>query len=157
MQLVRPLLTYASLGWFLFLSVTNITTLERLYRATSRTISGCLPSFPTSLLLSEASLPRLRVTLTHFALSSYERAFCFPTFFPISDLARLGVNQNSARLTRELFHLLTLPSTSLGRFVLLAFLTLVEPAFFTVESFFPLHAPTLSLTLTLFHFAIWCF
>ena len=33
----------------------------------------------------------LRVTLTHFTLSSYERALRFPTSFPISGLARLGV------------------------------------------------------------------
>ena len=39
---LRPLLTYASPGWFPFLSVTNITKLERLHRAASRAITGCL-------------------------------------------------------------------------------------------------------------------
>ena len=38
---LRPLLIYASPGWFPFLSVTNVTKLERLYRSASRTITGC--------------------------------------------------------------------------------------------------------------------
>ena len=75
--LLRPLLTYASPGWFPFLSTTNITQLQRLHRAASRTITGCLSSSSILLLLTEASLPRLRVTLTHFTLLSYERAFVF--------------------------------------------------------------------------------
>ena len=45
------------------------------------------PSSPIPLLLSEASLPPLRVTLTHFTLFSYEWAFRLPTSFPISGLA----------------------------------------------------------------------
>ena len=68
------LLTYALPRWFPFLSVTNITKLECLHRATSRAITGCLLSSPIPLLLSEASLPPLRVTLTHFTLISYEQA-----------------------------------------------------------------------------------
>ena len=78
---LRPLLTYASPGWFPFLSVTNFTKLERLHRAASRAITGCLSSSPIPLLLSEASLPPLRVTLTHFTLFSYEWAFRLPTSF----------------------------------------------------------------------------
>ena len=58
---LRPLLTYASLGWFPFLSATNFTKLERLHRAASRAITGCLSSSPILLLISEASLPPLRV------------------------------------------------------------------------------------------------
>ena len=69
---LRPLLIYASPGWFPFLSATNFIKLERLHRAASRAITGYLPSSPIPLLLSEASLPSLRVTLTHFTLSSYE-------------------------------------------------------------------------------------
>ena len=65
---LRPLLTFASPGWFPFLSATNITKLERLHRAASRAITGCLSSSLISLLLTEASLPPLRVTLTHFTL-----------------------------------------------------------------------------------------
>ena len=67
---LRPLLTYASPGWFLFLSITNTTKIERLHRAASRAITGCL-SFSPIPLFSEASLLPLRVTLTHFALSCY--------------------------------------------------------------------------------------
>ena len=56
---LRPLLTYASPGWFPFLSVTNITKLKRLHRATSHAITGCLSSSTIPLLLSEASLSPL--------------------------------------------------------------------------------------------------
>ena len=59
---LRSLLTYASPGWFPFLSATNLTKMERLHRAASRDITGCLSSSPIPLLLSEASLPHLRVT-----------------------------------------------------------------------------------------------
>ena len=94
---LRPLLTYASPGWFPFLSATNLTKLERLHRAASRAITGCLSSSPIPLLLTEASLPPLRVTLTHFTLFSYERALRLPTSFPISGLARLGVKPRLCR------------------------------------------------------------
>ena len=80
-----------------FLSVTNITKLERLYRAASRAITGCLSSSLIPFLLSEASLPPLRVTLTHFTLLSYERVLRLPTFFPISGLAELGVKPRLCR------------------------------------------------------------
>ena len=88
---LRSLLIYASPGWFPFLSVTNITKVERLHRAASRAITGCLSFSPIPLLLSETSLPPLRVTLTGFTLSSYERNLCLPTSIPISSLVRLGV------------------------------------------------------------------
>ena len=39
---LRSLLTYSSPGWFPFLSATNFTKLERLHRAASRAITGCL-------------------------------------------------------------------------------------------------------------------
>ena len=89
--LLRSLLTYPSPGCFPFLSATNITKLERLHRAASRAISGCLSSSPIPLLLSEALLPTLRVTLTHFTLLYYGWALRLPISFPISGLARLGV------------------------------------------------------------------
>ena len=41
---LRFLLPYASAGWFPFLSVTNITKLERLHRAANRAISSRLLS-----------------------------------------------------------------------------------------------------------------
>ena len=112
---LRSLLTYASPGWFPFLSVTNFTKLERLHRAASRAITGCLSSSPITILLSEASLPPLRVTLTHFNLFSYERALRLPTSFPISGLARLGVKPRLCRSSWRAFastHPLLLPSTS---------------------------------------------
>ena len=111
---LRPLLTYASPGWFPFLSITNITKLKRLDRVANRAIIGCLSSSPIPLLLSEASLPPLRVTVTHFPLSSYERALRLLTSFPISGLARLGVKPRLCRSSWRAFastHPLMLPST----------------------------------------------
>ena len=78
---LRSLLTYASPGWFPFLSATNVTKLERLHRAASRAITGCFSSSHIRLRLSEGSLLPLRVTLTHFTLLSYERALRLPTSF----------------------------------------------------------------------------
>ena len=94
---LRPLLIYASPGWFPFLSNTNITELESFYRAASRAITGFLSSSPIPILLSEAFLLPPRVTLTHFTLSCYERALRLPTSFPISGLARLGVRPRLCR------------------------------------------------------------
>ena len=116
------LLTYASPGWFPFLSATNITNLERLHQAASRAITGCLSSSPIPLLLSEAFLLLLRVTLTHFTLLSNERALRLPTSFLISGLARLGVKPRLCRSFWRAFastHPLMLPSTC-SREVLLA-------------------------------------
>ena len=110
----RSPLTYASPGWFPFLCVTNITKLERLHRAARRTITNCLWSSPIPLLLSEASLPALRVALTHFTLPFYERAFRLQTSFPNSGLARHGVKQRLCRSSWRDFaspHPLMLPST----------------------------------------------
>ena len=120
---LRLLLTYASPRWFPFLSATNLTKLERLHRAASRAITGCLSSSPIFLLLTEASLPPLRVTLTHFTLFSYERALRLPTSFPISGLARLGVKPRLCRSSWRAFastHPLMFPSTCSGGLLLLA-------------------------------------
>ena len=111
---LRPVLTYASPGWFPFLSATNFTKLERPHRAASRTITGCLSSSPIPLLLSKASLPPLRVTLTDFTILSYERALRLPTSFPISGLARTVVRPRLCRSSWRAFastHPLMLPST----------------------------------------------
>ena len=111
---LRSLLTYASPGWFPFLSATNTAKLEHFHRAASRTITGCLSLSPIPLLLTETSLPPLRVTLTHFTLFSYERALRLPTSFPISGLARLGVKPRLCRSSWRAFastHRLMLPST----------------------------------------------
>ena len=99
----------------------NITKLERLHRAASRTITGCLSSSPILILLCEASLPPLQVTLTNFTLSSYERALRLPTSFYISGLARLGVEPRLCRSSWRTFastHPLMLPSTSLRKALL---------------------------------------
>ena len=111
---LRSLLTYASPGWFPFLSATNVTKLERLHRAASRAITGCLSSSPIPLLLTEASLPPLRVTLTHFTLFSHKRALRLPTSFPISGLAKLGVKPRLCKSSWRALastHPLMLPST----------------------------------------------
>ena len=146
---LRPLLTYTSPGWFPFLSVTNFTKLERLHQAASCATTGCLSSSPIPLLLSEASLPPLRITLTHFTLLSNERALRLPTSFPISDLARLGVKPRLCRSSWRAFastHPLMLPFTC-SREALLAF-----PPFLLGICFpspwnppFPLHATALIL------------
>ena len=111
---LQPFLTYASPGWFPFLSAPNFTKLERLHLAASRAITGCLSSSPIPLLISEASLPPLRFTLTHFTLLSYERALRPLTSFPISGLARLGVKPRLCTSSWRAFastHSLMLPST----------------------------------------------
>ena len=88
--------------------------MECLHRTASRAITGCLSSSLIPLLLTEASLPPLRVTRTHFALFSYKRALRLPTSFPISGLARLGVKPRLCRSSWRAFvsaHPLMLPST----------------------------------------------
>ena len=135
---LQSLLTYASPGWFSFLSATNLTKLERLHRAASRAITGCLSSSPIPFLLSEVSLPPLRVTLTHFSLFSYERALRLPTSFLISGLARLGVKPRLCRSPWRALastHSLMLRSTSSGEALLAC--PLCPPwnlPFLTVES-----------------------
>ena len=84
---IRPILTYASPGWFPFSSPTHITSVERMHRSSCRVITGCLSSTPIPLLHIEALLPPLRVTLTHQSLSSFERALRLPPTFPIASLA----------------------------------------------------------------------
>ena len=98
-----------------FFRVTNITKLERLHRAASRAITGCLSSSPIPLLLSESSLPPLRVTLTHLTLSFYEQTLCLPTSLLPLGLARLGVKPRQCRSSWRAFastHPLMLSLTS---------------------------------------------
>ena len=126
--------------------------MECLHRAASRAISGCLSTSPIPVLLSEVSLPPLRVTQIHFTLSFYERALRLPTSFPISGLARLGVKPRLCKSSWRAFastHPLILLSTSAreGSSCLPSLFSL-EPAFVTVESTFssPCSRPDLSLT-----------
>ena len=75
---------------------------------------GCLSSFPIPLLLSEASLPPLRITLTHFTFLSYKLALRLPISFTISGLASLEVKPRLCRSSWRAFastHPLMLPST----------------------------------------------
>ena len=97
---------------------------QRLHRAASRAITGCLSSSPIPLLFSEASLPPPLVALTHFALLSYERALRPPTSFPISGLARLCRSSWRAFASSHPPVLLLL-----GRLFLLASLSFLESAF----------------------------
>ena len=106
---LRPLLTYASPGWFPFLSATNTTKLERLHRVASRAITGCLSFCHIPLLLSKAYFTPIRVTLTHFTLLFYEQALRLPTSFSISGLAR-RLCRSSWRAFAST-HSLMLPST----------------------------------------------
>ena len=142
---LRSLLTYASPGWFPFLSATNITKLERLHRAASCAITGCLSASPIPLLLTEASL---RVTLTHFTLFSYERALRLPTSFLISGLARLGVKPRLCRSSWRAFAStppLMLPSTCSREALLLALPFLFGICLRSLWSPpFPLHALALN-------------
>ena len=144
---LRPLFTYASPEWFPFLSVTYITKSKRLYRAGSRAVTGCLWSSPIPLLFFEASLLPLRVTLSHFALSSYERFLRLPSSSPISGLARLGVKPRLCRASWRAFastYPLLLRPTSSREALLLTFPHLPEswlPSLWSPP--FPLHVPDL--------------
>ena len=121
---LRHLLSCASPGWFPFLRVTNIAKLEGFHQEASCAIFDCLSSPSIPLIFSEASLPPLRVTLTHFTLSFYKRALRLSTSFSISGLSRLGVKPRLCRSSCRTFtstHSLMLPSTSPWE-ALLAFL-----------------------------------
>ena len=96
---VLPVLTYASLGWFPFLCNTATNHLEVLHRAACRVITGCLSSTPSSLLLLEAHLPPLKLTLEHQALSSFEHALRLPPDF--SSLYALATRNVPCRLKKK--------------------------------------------------------
>ena len=91
---VRPVLTYASPGWFSFLCDTATNHLEVLHRGACRVITGCL-----SLLLLETQLPPLKLTLEHQALSSFERALRLPPDF--SSLYALATRNVPCRLKKK--------------------------------------------------------
>ena len=140
---LRPLFTNDSRDGFLFLSATNITKLERPHRAGNRAITGCISSSPIPLLLSEAPL---RVTLTPFALSSYEWALCLLNCFLTSGLARLGVKPRLCRSFRIAFAstypLMVSPTSPRGISLLaLAHLGTCIPS--SWRALFSLHASTL--------------
>ena len=97
--IVRSVLTYASPGWFPFLCNTATNHLEVLHRAACRVITGCLSSIPSSLLLLEAQLPPLKLTLEHQTLPSFERALRLPPDF--SSLYALATRNVPSRLKKK--------------------------------------------------------
>ena len=119
--------------------------------------------------LRDALLP-LQVTLTHFTLSSYERALRVSTSFPFSGLARLRVKPRLCRSSWRAFastHPLMLPSTSpRDAFLACPCFPSCNPPSCTVKStHFSLFSHSdllffskvrLLLILTLFHLTIWC-
>ena len=64
-------------------------------------IIGCLSSTPSSLLLLEAQLPPLKLTLKHQAPSSFEPALRLPSEF--SSLNALATRNVPCRLKKKLF------------------------------------------------------
>ena len=96
---VRPVFTYAYPGWFPFLCNTATNHLEVLHRAACRVATGCLSSTPSSLILREAQLPPLKLTLEHQALSSFECALRLPPDF--SSLNVLATRNVPCRLKKK--------------------------------------------------------
>ena len=78
--------------FFSFTGMVSISQRSQRYSWNTFTKRPVVPflASPISLPLSSASRFLLRVTLTRFALSSYNRDFCLPTSVPISGFARLG-------------------------------------------------------------------
>ena len=103
----QPLLTYSLLGLFPFVSVTNVSK-SKVF--TERLFASCWSPIP--LFFLEATLPPLRVALTYFDLSFYERALRLSTSFLISDLAKLGVKSRFSWKAFASTHPLMLSSTS---------------------------------------------
>ena len=127
------------------LSITNFTKLESFHQAASRAITGCLSSSPISLLLFEASL-LLRITLTHFTLSSYERALRFPTIFSYFRFALTWSETKALQIVLESFCIhscfLLLVLRRLFLLALSLLLGICLPSLWGSPS--PLHAPALS-------------
>ena len=94
---VRPVLTYASPEWFPFLCNTATNHLKVLHRAACRVITGCLSSTPFSLLLLEAQLPPLKLTLEHQTHNSF--ALRLPPDF--SSLYALAIRNVPCRLKKK--------------------------------------------------------
>ena len=93
------MLTYASPGWFPFLCDTATNHLEVLHRAACWVVTGCLSSTHSSLLLLEAQLPPLKLTLEHLAVSFIERALPLPPDF--SSLNTVATRNVPCRLKKK--------------------------------------------------------
>ena len=88
-----PALTYASPGWFPYTYAKHLQPLEALHHSACRAITGCHLSTPLPLLLIEAGVRPLSVTLTSQSLSYFERALRLPSSFPLSELAQRPVRK----------------------------------------------------------------
>ena len=91
-------------------------------------ITGCVSCCPITLFLTKESPPLLRVTPTHFAMSSYKRVLRLPIAFLILGLARLGMKPRLWRSSWKAFaftHPLMLFPSSLCLHSLLS----LEPTF----------------------------
>ena len=93
---VRSVLTYGSPGWFPFLCNTATNHLEVLHRAACRVITGCFISTPSLLLLLEAQLPPLKLTLEHQTFYSFKRTLRLPPDF--SSIYALAIKNVPCRL-----------------------------------------------------------
>ena len=128
-------------------SFLRFTKLENLHRAASRSITSFLSPSPITFLLTEVSLPPLRVNLTHFALSSHERTLCLPICFPFQVWPDLGETYTLQALGKFLLPLTF--SLSWSREGLSACFTSPpwshRPSVWS--SLFPLHALVLTLLL----------
>ena len=83
----RSVLTYAAPAWFPFSSPSHLNPLYSLHLSGCRAVTGCFSSTPSSLLLSEAGLPPLSLTLSSSALSFFDRALRLPPSHPLHSLA----------------------------------------------------------------------
>ena len=100
LQSLCPYGAHICLSWMVpFLCNTATNHLEVLHRAACRVITGCLSSTPFSLLLLEAQLPPLKLTLEHQTLYSFERALRFPPDF--SSLYALAIRNVPCRLKKK--------------------------------------------------------
>ena len=103
----------------------------------SSAISGSLSFSPIPFFLSEASLLPLRVTLSHFTLSSYEQALGLQPPFPFQVWPGLEWNQDSSRSSWKAFgstHPLMPSPTPREVFFACPLSPPWNPPFFSVES-----------------------
>ena len=168
---LRPLVAYASPGWFPFLSVIKITKLERFHRAASRAISGCFSASPIPVLISlrlfylPYESPRL-ISLSHLMSRLFVSLFLL-SYFRFdqiwSETKTLQIILESFCVYSHNSCFLLLPPGGLFLLVLSLLLGICLPSLWSSPFLF--QAPTLIslslakvwllLILTLSHFTIW--
>ena len=122
---ICPVLTYASPGWFPFLPLTHITSVERIYKSSCRVITGCLLSTPIPLVHLKVLCPPLCVTLTHQSFCFFEKAHKLPSIFSLASLANSNHRSRFKKGSWRSFarsHNLT-PNLKLSREPLILFLS----------------------------------